>query len=118
MHVRFRPVKKAMTYLNMAKRWAALLLIAGCLPVAAGETAKPNILYIRYEDGTEELYDHEVDPNEWHNVAMRPVRAAAKSKLSAHIPEDQAVMSEVSSFTWNDYWREKSLAAKVETPAP
>ena len=24
--------------------------------------------YIRYADGTEELYDHERDPNEWRNV--------------------------------------------------
>ena len=25
--------------------------------------------YIRYNDGSEELYDHEADPNEWHNIA-------------------------------------------------
>ena len=25
--------------------------------------------YIRYEDGSEELYDHSVDPNEWDNLA-------------------------------------------------
>lgn len=24
--------------------------------------------YIRYADGSEELYDHRVDPNEWHNL--------------------------------------------------
>ena len=33
--------------------------------------------YIRYADGTEELYDHENDPNEWTNLAdqaeFRPV---------------------------------------------
>ena len=27
--------------------------------------------YIRYEDGSEELYDHAVDPNEWTNLAGR-----------------------------------------------
>ena len=28
--------------------------------------------YIHYADGTEELYDHESDPNEWTNLAGRP----------------------------------------------
>ena len=28
--------------------------------------------YIRYADGSEELYDHEVDTNEWANVASNP----------------------------------------------
>jgi arylsulfatase A-like enzyme len=28
--------------------------------------------YIRYADGTEELYDHDRDPNEWNNVAKAP----------------------------------------------
>ena len=27
--------------------------------------------YIRYADGTEELYDHDVDPHEWTNLARR-----------------------------------------------
>ena len=29
--------------------------------------------YIRYHDGTEELYDHDMDPNEWTNLAVAPV---------------------------------------------
>jgi len=29
--------------------------------------------YIRYEDGSEELYDHRVDPDEWTNLANKPV---------------------------------------------
>jgi len=28
--------------------------------------------YIRYRDGSEELYDHRVDPNEWTNLAEEP----------------------------------------------
>ena len=34
--------------------------------------------YIRYEDGSEELYDHRVDPNEWRNVAGEGKYAAVK----------------------------------------
>ena len=32
--------------------------------------------YIRYADGTEELYDHELDPEEWTNVASAPEHVA------------------------------------------
>jgi choline-sulfatase len=32
--------------------------------------------YIRYADGSEELYDHESDPNEWYNVVGKPEHAA------------------------------------------
>ena len=28
--------------------------------------------YIRYSDGTEELYDHMKDPHEWTNIAADP----------------------------------------------
>jgi hypothetical protein len=28
--------------------------------------------YIRYQDGSEELYDHSKDPWEWTNLAMNP----------------------------------------------
>ena len=28
--------------------------------------------YIRYADGSEELYDHRTDPNEWHNLVLNP----------------------------------------------
>lgn len=37
--------------------------------------------YIRYADGTEELYDHEQDPNEWTNLAGQ---SAFASVLAAH----------------------------------
>lgn len=32
--------------------------------------------YIRYADGSEELYDTQSDPHEWHNVAAKPEHAA------------------------------------------
>ena len=46
--------------------------------------------YIRYADGSEELYDHASDPNEWRNLAAMPEHAAVKLKLAAWLPDDDA----------------------------
>ena len=43
--------------------------------------------YIRYADGGEELYDHENDPNEWNNLAMRSEYAEIKTQLARWLPE-------------------------------
>ena len=45
--------------------------------------------YIRYEDGSEELYDHEADPHEWRNLATSPKHEKVKQRLAAMIPEQQ-----------------------------
>ena len=42
--------------------------------------------YIRYADGSEELYDHDADPNEWKNLAADAAHAAAKAELSKWLP--------------------------------
>jgi iduronate 2-sulfatase len=34
-----------------------------------------NFRYVRYNDGSEELYDHRVDPYEWNNIANQPEHA-------------------------------------------
>lgn len=46
--------------------------------------------YIRYADGSEELYDHDADPNEWRNLALRPDKDEIKARLAAHLPKVQA----------------------------
>jgi len=46
--------------------------------------------YIRYYDGSEELYDHDADPNEWHNVADDPDYADAKAELASWLPTGDA----------------------------
>ena len=45
--------------------------------------------YIRYEDGSEELYDHKTDANEWTNLAKDPQYLETKQKLADKIPSDQ-----------------------------
>jgi arylsulfatase A-like enzyme len=42
--------------------------------------------YIRYADGGEELYDHDVDPYEWRNLANDPDHAAAKKESARRLP--------------------------------
>ncbi len=42
--------------------------------------------YIQYSDGGQELYDHEVDPNEWSNLASLPRYSSLKSKLAKWLP--------------------------------
>lgn len=43
--------------------------------------------YIRYSDGTEELYDHEVDPLEWTNLAGDPQYKQVKDELAKWLPQ-------------------------------
>jgi arylsulfatase A-like enzyme len=50
--------------------------------------------YIRYADGSEELYDHRRDPQEWSNLATDPASTAESTRLRAFLP---ASASEVTS---------------------
>ncbi len=42
--------------------------------------------YIRYNDGTEELYDHDKDPNEWSNLAGDAKHSGQKQQLAKWLP--------------------------------
>lgn len=46
--------------------------------------------YIRYADGTEELYNQESDPNEWTNLAGKAEHAELKKRLAAYLPKTEA----------------------------
>ncbi len=46
--------------------------------------------YIRYEDGSEELYDHHCDPNEWTNLVSRADSAPIIARLKALLPATEA----------------------------
>jgi len=46
--------------------------------------------YIRYADGSEELYDHRTDPDEWTNLAGQSEHAAVIRRLAAQLPAEEA----------------------------
>lgn len=54
--------------------------------------------YIRYEDGSEELYDHASDPHEWKNLANSPDHLIIKRELAAAIPSQQHSGLKVQSW--------------------
>jgi arylsulfatase A-like enzyme len=46
--------------------------------------------YIRYHDGSEELYDHQSDPQEWTNLAAKPELSSVKAELAQWLPKVNA----------------------------
>ncbi len=46
--------------------------------------------YIRYHDGTEELYDRDKDPNEWTNIAGHPDMRSTIQRLARFLPKSDA----------------------------
>lgn len=46
----------------------------------------PQWRYVRYFDGSEELYDRTTDPHEWHNVAAKAEHRGVKEHLARFAP--------------------------------
>jgi choline-sulfatase len=46
--------------------------------------------YIRYADGSDELYDHASDPREWTNLASDPAHAETRRALAGMLPPGSA----------------------------
>jgi arylsulfatase A-like enzyme len=80
--------------------------------------------YIRYADGTEELYDHRNDPHEWNNLALDPRFTAVKREHSSWlaIREAQPVPGSATRFLnqkegiW--YWEGKPISPGEWVPPP
>lgn len=73
-----------------------------------------NYRYIRYEDGSEELYDRVADPNEWYNLAKerRENHTILMEEMKSQLPAVNAGWSAYSSYSINDYFRRTSLKGK------
>jgi arylsulfatase A-like enzyme len=52
--------------------------------------------YIRYIDGSEELYDHQADAEEWTNLALDPAFAAVIERMAQYIPTNPAPLVDTS----------------------
>ena len=73
--------------------------------------------YIRYADGSEELYDHKRDPQEWTNLAGRPEYAGVIAQLARWLPATDAPHAPGSASrilyqengTW--YWEGEPIVA-------
>ena len=44
--------------------------------------------FIRYADGSQELYDHQSDPYEWTNLAGKPEYSSQCEQLAKHLPQN------------------------------
>ncbi len=62
--------------------------------------------YVRYEDGSQELYDHHADPNEWHNIAGDPEHMATITALEVYLPTVNAKNAKGSTYNFNEYFKQ------------
>jgi len=64
--------------------------------------------YVRFADGSEEFYDHEIDPNEWTNLADNPAYAEVKQRLAQQLPAQSAPPTPVhdNNRAINDHFAE------------
>lgn len=60
--------------------------------------------YIQYEDGGQELYDHQVDPNEFVNLASTNEYLDEINRLKKYLPTTNAIWDTNSSYTFQPYF--------------
>ena len=63
-----------------------------------------NYHYIRYNDGSEEFYNHLTDPNEWHNHVQKGESEKEMEKLKNFLPEKDAPYAKHSVYNFNPYF--------------
>ena len=63
-----------------------------------------NERYIRYNDGSEEYYDHSNDPNEWYNLIYTHDKVDRIDDLSKFLPEKDVPYTDHSVYKFNPYF--------------
>jgi iduronate 2-sulfatase len=66
--------------------------------------------YIHYEDGSEELYNRNADPNEWNNIAGVEVNWEIKSVLSKFLPKRNEYWSPAVKKGSNAYFEKQMIS--------
>jgi len=69
---------------------------------------------IQYADGTEELYDHWNDPNEWRNLAQLPHYETILQQLRSYLPVVNRAWDPRSPMDYNEYFKELFNANKAD----
>lgn len=65
--------------------------------------------YIRYRDGSEELYDHSADPNEWYNLVPAGNVQNTLEELKEYLPPEDAPYAIHSVYDFNPYFTEDKI---------
>ncbi len=68
-----------------------------------------NSRYIRYNDGSEEFYDHVTDPNEWFNLIHNREIRKEIVRLKKFLPKSDAPYTKYSVYNFNPYFTEDKL---------
>jgi len=82
--------------LDTTHRWKRAALTT--YPIGSYAVRDERWRYIRYRNGDEELYDHEVDPGEEVNLAGDTKFNSVKTKLAKHIPAMAAPNAPVTFY--------------------
>lgn len=69
-----------------------------------------NNRYIRYQDGSEELYDHKIDPNEWRNLLWGDVSDNMDvSRFKQYLPLENKPYAKHSFYNYNPFFMNDKL---------
>ncbi|GIZ09468.1 sulfatase [Flavobacterium sp. UMI-01] len=72
----------------------------------------------QYEDGSQELYDHKIDPNEFTNLAKFTEYKSEIKKLKKYFPKTNEKWNKNSSYTFQPYFVKQKAQSNGEEVKP
>jgi arylsulfatase A-like enzyme len=73
--------------------------------------------FTQYEDGTQELYDYKIDPNEFTNLVGFPEYKKEIKRLINHLPKNNQKWDKHSSYTFQPYFVKQKARSLDEKDA-